>query len=96
MKLMQDELRIKLAPGTNYQSLGGEEDGVLLSMDSGYLYRCNHTALAALEAITDGATFGELVDRFADRYGLPTDRVRDDLSRLVGNLLDEKLIKKAA
>lgn len=93
---MQDATRIRLARGANFQSLGAGEDGVLLSMDSGYLYRCNHTALAALEAIAGGATFGELVDRFAVRYGLPTERVRDDLSHLVGNLLDEKLIEKAA
>jgi hypothetical protein len=93
---MGSDTQVQLAPGVHYQSLGDGEDGVLLSMESGYLYRCNHTAVALLDALSDKPTLGELVARVANRYGQSDGTVQEDLSQFVEQLIEEQLIVKAA
>lgn len=93
---MLDCERLQIADGVNYQSLGDHEDGVLLSMSSGYLYRCNHTALEILNSLKGRPTYSELLSRFATRFGLEDAQARTDLSGFVESLIDEKLIARAA
>lgn len=93
---MDEQVRVRLAPGVNYQELGEGEDAVILSMSSGYLYRCNATAVGVLHALRDQPTFGELVLRFADYHGLQAEQAREDLSQFLHALLEEQLVVKAA
>jgi len=88
--------RIQLAPGVNFQSLGDGEDGVLLCLQSGYLFRCNHTAIAILDTLGERPTRDELLSRFAAHCRLPSEQVRDDLTRFIDDLAAENLIVKAA
>jgi len=93
---MLDHERLELAVGVNYQSLGNNEDGVLLSMASGFLFRCNGTAVHVLDAVRDRPTFSELRARFAEHFGLHEDQADADLSCFLDQLLAENLIAKAA
>lgn len=93
---MEQAERIQLAPGVNYQSLGEGEDGVLLCLQSGYLFRCNHTAIAILDSLDQRPTLDELLTRFAQHCCLPSDVVRDDLTRFIDDLSAQHLIVKAA
>ena len=86
----------RVAAGVNYQSLGDEEDGVILSLASGYLYRCNHTAVAILALLPTCPALDELVEEFASRFGLDPERARADVVPLVEQLVDERLVEKAA
>lgn len=76
--------------------LGGGEDGVLLSMSSGYLYRCNQTTFEVLDAVKQQPTYAELLSQFTERHGLEEGQARADLSSFLGQLLEEQLIAKAA
>ena len=87
---------LRLAHGVNYQSLGEGEDGVLLCMQSGYLYRCNPTAITVLDLLQEQPTVDGLLGAFADCYGLPVEQARGDLLPLLDDLLQERLIEKAA
>jgi hypothetical protein len=93
---MKHDARLQLAPGVNYQSLGEGEDGVLLSLQSGYLYRCNHTAISLLDLLRDRPTRDELLTDFASRYGLQREQARGDVLPLLEDLLGQQLIEKAA
>ena len=93
---MLDSEKFQIAAGVNYQSLGSGEDGVLLSMSSGYLYRCNHTTLEILDAVKERPTYAELLSQFAERHGLESGQAHADLSRFLGQLLEEQLIARAA
>jgi hypothetical protein len=88
--------KLRIVEGVNYQALGDNEDGVLLSMSSGYLYRCNRTALAILDSVKDGPTYAVLLTRFATHFGMAEEQAQIDLSGFVEMLLEEKLLAKVA
>jgi hypothetical protein len=89
---MDEHSRVRLAPGVNYQALGEGEDAVILSMSSGYLYRCNATAVGVLDALRGEPTVRELVLQFADRHGLQPEQAREDLAQFLHVLLEEQLV----
>ena len=93
---MQDNDRLELATGVNYQALGDSEDGVLLSMSSGYLYRCNGSALQILDLVKDRPTYAMLLARFTQRFELDEAQARVDLAEFVQHLLHEQLLAKVA
>ena len=95
-KTMEQGERLQLAPGVNFQSLGDGEDGVLLCLQSGYLFRCNHTAIAILDTLSQRPTPDELVARFAAHCQLPSEAIRDDVTRFLDDLATQQLIVKAA
>lgn len=92
---MDASARIELAAGVNYQSFGAGEDTVVLSVGTGYLYRCNGTATAVLDFVRDRPTWAELRARFASRFQLPAERAESDLSGFVDHLMAEGLLAKA-
>jgi hypothetical protein len=79
---MNVEERIKLADGVNYQSFGADEDGVMLSLQSGYLYRCNPAAVQLLDRLRAGASLSE--------------QAREDAWSFVEQLLAESLAHRTA
>ena len=83
--------RIKLADGVNYQSFGTDEDGVMLSLQSGYLYRCNAAAIHLLESLRAGATMPELQTVLADEFDISTEQACADACAFVEQLLAERL-----
>jgi hypothetical protein len=85
-----------LSEGVSYQSFGGEEDGVMLSMQSGYLYRCNSTAINMLDRLQNGATLGDLSSLLQVEFELAEYQARDDANQFLDNLLAEKLARRVA
>jgi hypothetical protein len=88
--------RLRVAAGVNYQPLGEDEDGVILSLESGSLYRCNHTAIALLDLLHKHPTVDGLVTEFADRFAIDAERARTDVLILLDQLVEERLVEKAA
>ena len=88
--------RLRLAEGVNYQPLGDGEDGVILSLGSGFLYRCNHTAIAILDMLRDRPTVEALLDGFATRFHLAPEQARSDVLPLVRHLVEQRLVDKVA
>lgn len=88
--------RLRVAAGVNYQPLGDDEDGVILSLESGSLYRCNQTAITLLDLLRTCPTVDGLLAEFADRFAIDIDRARTDVLPLLGQLVEERLVEKAA
>ena len=85
----------KLAEGVSHQSMGPDEDTVVLSFASGYLYTCNETTARFLQSLDGCRTLGEIVDEMADQYDVARQKLQDDLENLLDDLLREKLIVPA-
>lgn len=88
--------RLRLADGVNYQPLGDGEDGVMLSLASGCLYRCNHTAIAILDMLQARPTVDRLLAEFANRFAIDAERARADVLPLVRHLVEQHLVEKVA
>jgi hypothetical protein len=83
-------------PGVAFQQLGDDQDGVMMSLASGYLYRCNRTATVVLAAISAGKPIEDAVTELSQRFGIHTERVRTDVETLVEGLRKRKLLCEAA
>jgi hypothetical protein len=75
---------------------GEDDDAVLLSLESGYLYRCNPTAALFLSAVASGKTSAEIAEEFRRRYDVGPEELRADLAGLADMLSREGLIAPAA
>ncbi len=93
---MPQNERFELAVGVNYQAFGDNEDGILLSMESGYLYRCNATAMALLDVIHRRPTSAELQASFTSAFDVAEDKATTDLASFLKMLLDDGLVTKSA
>ena len=88
--------RLTFPPGVAFQQLGDDQDGVMMSLSTGYLYRCNKTASVVLAAISAGKSVDEAVADLADQFGIDHDRVKQDVDKLVETLWERKLLCAAA
>jgi hypothetical protein len=91
-----ETVRFRLADGINYQSFGDGEEGILLSLNSGYLYSCNAVAAMFLEGVEDENSIATIAGRLVDNFEVNLDLACRDLARLAEELLDEKLIERIA
>lgn len=90
------DARLKLADDVNYQPMGDGEDGVILSLSSGYLYRCNCTAIAVLDMLQGSPTVDTLLAEFAARFAIDADQARADVLPLISHLVEQRLVEKVA
>jgi hypothetical protein len=91
-----ETLRFRLAYGINYQSFGDGEEGILLSLNSGYLYSCNAVAAMFLEGVEAEKSFGTIADRLVSTFEVNYGLACRDLARLAEELMDENLIERIA
>jgi hypothetical protein len=88
--------RFTFPPGVAFQNLGDDQDGVMMSLTSGYLYRCNRTASVVLAAISAGKPIEDAVATLSERFGVDAQQVRRDVDALVASLEQRKLLCAAA
>ena len=87
-----DSSRLDLADHVTKQTLGPGEDTVILSLRSGYLYTCNETTAAFLQALDGKQTLGQVIDRLHEQFDTDRETLRKDMTQLAENLLAEGLI----
>ncbi len=92
---MNDRTRLRLAQDVSYQSLGPGEQTVLLSLTSGYLYTCNETTAAFLDALDGSRTFGQVIELLLEQFEVVPEELRADMAELVEELMAEGLIVEA-
>ncbi len=92
---MDDGTRLRLAQDVSYQSLGPGEQTVLLSLTSGYLYTCNETTAAFLDALDGDRTFGWVIGMLLEEFEVAPEELRADMAELVEQLMAEGLIVEA-
>lgn len=90
---MIDETTVlQRAEDVTYQSLGPEEDTVVLCLRTGQLHTCNETTRAFLDTLDKPRTLGESMDRLHGQYEVPREKLRTDLIRLTEQLLREGIL----
>jgi hypothetical protein len=88
--------RYEFPSGVAFQRLGDDQDGVMMSLSSGFLYRCNRTACVVLEAISRGQTPEQASDELCRQFGVDADRARRDVEVLLASLCQRRLVSVAA
>ena len=70
-----NQSRFSFPPGVAFQPLGDDQDGVMMSLSSGYLYRCNRTACFVLAAISEGKSVDEASNELSQIFGVESSRI---------------------
>lgn len=84
--------KLRLADDVSYESLGEGEETVILSFSTGYLYTCNETAAAFLDALDGQRTVDEVVDLLEAQFDAPRERIQADAVELANELISENLV----
>ena len=87
---------VALGEDVYFQSLGASHDGVLLSMQTGQLYRCNPTATEFLAAVQTGKSCRESTSVVVDAFDVSEEEAATDLNDLVNHLIAQQLLELVA
>ncbi len=68
----------------------------MMSLASGYLYRCNRTAAVVLAALAAGKTLDEAAQELAAQFQAPLELAETDAAALVADLCGRSLLRTAA
>ena len=90
--MLNDQTDLRLADDITHQSMGPDEDTVILSLASGSLYTCNETTAEFLGAVDGERTFGQIVALLEQRYDVSLEELRADMSTLAELLIEEKIL----
>ena len=82
--------------GVAFQTMGDEQDGVMMSLGTGYLYRCNRTASVVLSALAAGKSIDEAAQKLATEFNAPMGQARGDAAELVADLQGRHLLRAVA
>jgi len=86
---------IVLAQGISLQSLGDDEGGVVLRLDSGELYTVNDTALEFLSRLDGLRPISALAVELEALFEIDIETLTDDLVAITRTLADEGLVVPA-
>ena len=90
--MLSDHSILRLAEDVTYQSMGQDEETVILSLKSGALYTCNETSADFLAVVDGVKTFGEIVDKLEEIYEVSRGKLYSDLRSLANRMIDEQLL----
>ena len=90
-----NDARLCLSDDVVFQSLGDGQETVLLSLGTGFLFSCNDTTRAFLEAVDGKKTLAEIGRELVAVFTVSEDRVIADLRILADRMLAEGLIAVA-
>ncbi len=91
-EMLSLDTTLETASAVTRQSLGADQDIVILSLDSGYLYTANATTEAFLAALDGRRTIRQVAELLAEEFDVPLERLHRDLVALAGRLLEEQLV----
>ena len=90
--MLSEKTVLRRAEDVTYQSLGENQDTVILSLDSGQLYTCNHTAEDFLSAVDGVRNFADIIGLLAQRFDAPRRQIQEDMNSLAEQMIKESLI----
>ena len=93
---MPQENQFNFPSGVAFQQLGDDQDAVMMSLSSGYLYRCNSTATAVLAAIAAGKSDLEAAKELVELFDIDIEQAKYDVEFLLEDLCERRLVCKAA
>jgi pyrroloquinoline quinone biosynthesis protein D len=90
-----NDTRLCLNEDVVFQSLGDGHETVVVSLGTGFLYSCNDTTRAFLEAVDGKKTLAEIGRELIAVFTVSEDRLIADLRILADRMLVEGLISVA-
>jgi pyrroloquinoline quinone biosynthesis protein D len=90
-----NDTRLFLKEDVAFQSLGDGHETVVVSLGTGFLYSCNDTTRAFLEALDGEKTLAEIGRELVAVFTVSEDKVIADLRLLADRMLAEGLISVA-
>lgn len=90
-----NDTRFCLSEDVAFQSLGDGHETVVVSLGTGFLYSCNDTTRAFLEALDGNKTLAEIGRKLVTLYTVSEERLLKDLRMLADTMLAEGLISVA-
>lgn len=90
---MSASTRIRRAPNVVFQSLAGEEGGVLLHLDTGVYHGLNPMGSRIWELLDSPRTEAELTELVAEDFDAPTEVLSSDIRDFVEGLGERKLVE---
>lgn len=69
-----------------------DDGAVVLNIDTGQLYTCNHVAMKYLALLDGHKTIDTLAETVAEEYSIPVSEVRNDLIEISGEMVGESLL----
>jgi pyrroloquinoline quinone biosynthesis protein D len=93
--MIVDSIKFCLSEDVAFQSLGDGRETVLVSLGTGFLYSCNDTTRAFLEALDGNKTLAEIGRELFSLFTVTEERLLKDLRLLADKMLAEGLIAVA-
>lgn len=90
--MMVTDSRFRLNEDVVFQSLVDGQETVVVSLGSGFIYSCNDTTRAFLEALDGDKTLPEIASQLVGEFMTTEDKLLSDLSQLAEKMLAEGLI----
>ena len=90
--MLTEKTVLRRAQDVTFQSLGENQDTVILSLDTGQLYTCNHTAEDFLAAVDGNRSFVDIIELLARQFDAPRRQIEDDINALAEQMIKEGLI----
>jgi hypothetical protein len=87
--------RLQFPSGVAFQSLGADQDAVMMSLSSGFLYRCNASATVVLTAIASGCSVAEATQKLAEEFSISLEQAHRDVDTMVQSLQERNLLCEA-
>jgi hypothetical protein len=92
MANIDEKTCLRLSDDVTFQSLGADQDTVLLSLTTGYLYTCNQTTAALLQAIDGQRNLGQIVDEMLQHFEVSREKLYQDVLGMARELAKEALV----
>ena len=83
--------KLSRAPEVLYSSLADDE-GVLLSMQAGFYFSLNKTAVVVWNALESECTLEELAKRLSRDFKVTPEQAASDLKTLLAEMIGRKLV----
>ncbi|WP_425418451.1 PqqD family protein [Oricola indica] len=85
--------RLVISLKATLKSMGENEGGVLLKLDSGELFTVNDTTVAFLNELDGNKSLAEIVNRLSDIYDVDVSLLEADLIEIADDLMDQNLLR---
>ena len=86
------QTKIVVSDGLESANLDGET--VLLDVNSGHYFGLNEVGSRIMELVGDPTTVGEVVQVMLKEYDVDADRLEQDVSSFIQQMVDRKLIRE--
>ena len=86
------QTKMVVADGLESANLDGET--VLLDVNSGHYFGLNEVGSRIIELVGDPTTVGEVVQVMLKEYDVDADRLEQDVSSFIQQMVDRKLIRE--